>query len=515
MKKQLMPIYESLVIILGIGIPLVHALVLRPTFPPLTDSIVFILTSIICALVYISLKNTILSFEVVIYFFILLVFGGMVASVMAIITLLIVWTLKSIKYIIRKDIAEFRVTVKTGVYNAGVYGLMYLVAGRLMVIYPRNAQWILAIPTIVILNELFFSAHTLLKGESYWTYLKEEAFVSDLMEMLIYPIGISMTLLYNEYGLVSIIPLAISISVFSYIGYLMSQYQEKMRQRITEEEDLNEIARKLEGILDFELLIATILRKVHSFIRAEEVTLRLEDKEQGINLMRNYDGAKIRNLNFAIPPKSINAVELPLVTRDRNIGTIIVKPQEPLDKETLVLLTNLVKHISLCLANSMLYKISIEDTLTGLYTRRYFEQKLTEGIAEVQRENGKLAIVLFDIDNLKNVNDQLGHKMGDHVLRSFSQILKAHSRKRDIIARWGGDEFVAIIPGASEDEGHVFGERMKELFSNETFIAENKNMKCSVSYGSLEYHPKSRIRDSEIFHEVDKRLLSMKKAVNR
>ena len=515
MKKHLMPVYESLVIILGIGAPLVHALLLRPTFPPLLDSSILILTSIICALVYISLKNTILSFEVVIYFFILLVFGGIEASVMAIITLLIVWTIKSFKYVLRRDIIGFRTTLKTGVYNAGVYGLMYLFAGILMANFPRSAQWILTIPLIIILNEFFFSIHTLLQGQSYWTYLKEEAFISDLMEMLIYPIGISMTLLYNEYGLISIVPLAVSISVFSYIGYLMSQYQEKMRQRITEEEDLNEIARKLEGILDFETLITTILKKVHSFIRADEVTLILDEQEQGIHLMRNYDGAKIRNLNFAIPPKSINAVELPLVTRERNIGTIIVKPQEPLDKESLVLLTNLVKHISLCLANSMLYKISIEDTLTGLYTRRYFEQKLTEGIAEVQRESGKLAIVLFDIDNLKNVNDQLGHKMGDHVLRSFSQILRTHSRKRDVIARWGGDEFVAIIPGASEEEGHVFGERMKELFSNETFIAENKNMKCSVSYGSLEYHSKSRIRDSEIFHEVDKRLLVMKKAINR
>jgi diguanylate cyclase (GGDEF)-like protein len=515
MKKHLMPIYEALVIILGIGLPLAHVLVIRPAFPPITDSTVFILTSIICALVYISLKNTILSFEVVIYFFILLVFGGIVASVMAIITLLIVWSMKSVKHILRKDRTEFWLTIKTGFYNAGVYGLMYLFAGILMVNYPRSAQWILAIPTVIIINELFFSLHTLLKGQSYWTYLKEEAIISDLMEMLIYPIGISMTLLYDEYGLVSIIPLAISISVFSYIGYLMSQYQDKMKQRITEEEDLNEIARKLEGILDFEQLIATILRKVHSFIGAEEVTIRLEDQEQGIDVMRSYDGNRIRNLNFAVPPKSINAVELPLVTRERDIGILVVKPKDPLDKESLVLLTNLLKHISLCLSNAMLYKISIEDTLTGLYTRRYFEHKLTEGIAEVQRENGKLAIVLFDIDNLKDVNDQLGHKMGDQVLKNFSQILKIHSRKKDIIARWGGDEFVAIIPGASDDEARVFGERMKELFSNETFIAENKNMKCTVSYGSLEYHLKSAIRDSEIFHEVDKRLLLMKKAVNR
>jgi diguanylate cyclase (GGDEF)-like protein len=186
-----------------------------------------------------------------------------------------------------------------------------------------------------------------------------------------------------------------------------------------------------------------------------------------------------------------------------------------LNKETIVLLTNLAKHISLCLSNAMLYKISIEDSLTGLYTRRYFEQKLTESIGEVKRSNGRLSIVLFDIDNLKDVNDALGHKMGDQVLRKFSQILKTHSRKKDIVARWGGDEFVAIIPGSSEDEASVFGARIKELFSNEVFIAENKNMKCTVSYGSLDYHEGVGIPDSEIFHEVDKRLLSMKKAVGR
>ncbi len=515
MRKRLLFIYELLVITLGIGLPLSQILMLKPVFPPLIDTLVFLLTAIIAALIYITLKNTIVSFEIVVYYFLLLVFGGNVAAFMAIITLIIVWTLKGLRHMpIRKD-NQFWRTIKTGAYNAGTYGLMYLITGLIMTYYPLNSQMILAIPTVVILNEFFFSTHTLLKGDEFLNYLRDEALVSDLMEMLIYPIGISMALLYRDYGMISTIPLIISILVFSYIGFLMSRYQVRMQQRITEEEDLNEIARKLEGILDFEQLVATILKKVHSFIKADEVTIILEDREQGIDLMRNYDGDKIRNLNFAIPPKAINSVELPIVTRDKAIGTLLVKPKNPLDKETLVLLTNLVKHISLCLSNAMLYKISIEDSLTGLYTRRYFEQKLTESIGEVKRTNGRLSIVLFDIDNLKDVNDALGHKMGDQVLRKFSQILKNHSRKKDIVARWGGDEFVAIIPGSSEDEARVFGERMKEGFSNEVFIAENKNMKCTVSYGSLDYHEGAGIPDSEIFHEVDKRLLSMKKAIGR
>ncbi len=515
MRNRFLLMYELIVIILGIGLTVSQTLILRPVFPPLPDFFVFLITAIISALIYITLRNTIISFEIVIYYFLLLTFGGIVASFMAIVTLLIVWTLKSLKHIPNKATGQFWRTIRTGSYNAGVYGLMYLITGLLISYYPVNSYMILAIPTVVILNELFFSAHTILKGEAFASYLKHEALISDLMEMLIYPIGISMALLYKDYGMASTLPLIISILVFSYIGFLMSRYQERMKQRITEEEDLNEIARKLEGILDFEQLVVTILKKVHSFIRAEEVTIILDDRETGIDVMRTFDGDKMRNLSFAIPPKSINSVELPLVTRDKAIGTLLVKPKHTLDKESLVLLTNLVKHISLCLSNAMLYKISIEDSLTGLYTRRYFEQKLTESIGEVKRSNGRLSIVLFDIDNLKDVNDALGHKMGDQVLRKFSQILKTHSRKKDIVARWGGDEFVAIIPGSSGEDAAVFGERIKELFSNEVFIAENKNMNCTVSYGSLDYHEGAGIPDSEIFHEVDKRLLSMKKAVGR
>ena len=515
MRNRFLLMYELIVIILGIGLTVSQTLILRPVFPPLPDFFVFLITAIISALIYITLRNTIISFEIVIYYFLLLTFGGIVASFMAIVTLLIVWTLKSLKHIPNKATGQFWRTIRTGSYNAGVYGLMYLITGLLISYYPVNSYMILAIPTVVILNELFFSAHTILKGEAFASYLKHEALISDLMEMLIYPIGISMALLYKDYGMASTLPLIISILVFSYIGFLMSRYQERMKQRITEEEDLNEIARKLEGILDFEQLVVTILKKVHSFIRAEEVTIILDDRETGIDVMRTFDGDKMRNLSFAIPPKSINSVELPLVTRDKAIGTLLVKPKHTLDKESLVLLTNLVKHISLCLSNAMLYKISIEDSLTGLYTRRYFEQKLTESIGEVKRSNGRLSIVLFDIDNLKDVNDALGHKMGDQVLRKFSQILKTHSRKKDIVARWGGDEFVAIIPGSSGEDAAVFGERIKELFSNEVFIAENKNMNCTVSYGSLDYHEGAGIPDSEIFHEVDKRLLSMKKSVGR
>lgn len=515
MKKNLKLAYEIFVMIAGVGLPISQVFILNPDFPPFPDYLIFFATAFISAFVCITIRNTIVSFDIVIYFFLLLTFGGNVAAFIAITTVLVVWTLKSLNHMRAGKTNESLRSIKMGLYNAGLYGLIYILTGVLIIYYPINLRWILAIPTIVVLNELLFSVRTILSEENFWNYIKEEGAMSDLIEMLIYPIGISMALLYIDYGFISTIPVIISIIVLSYIGFQMSRYQEKMKGRIKEEEELNEIARKLEGILDFDLLIQTILRQVHSFINAREVTLILDDREQGINVMRNYDGKKIKNLNIAIPPRSIDSIELPLSTREKIIGHLIVKPSNTFSKENLILLNNLVKHISLCLANAMLYKISIEDSLTSLFTRRYFEQKLTSEISEVKKNNGRLSIVLFDIDDLKAVNDQLGHKMGDQVLKKFAQILKANSRKKDIIARWGGDEFVAIIPDTGEDEARIFGERLKELFSNEVFISENKNMKCSVAFGYLEYHPNSRIPESEIFHQVDKRLLMMKKMYAR
>jgi hypothetical protein len=172
MKKRLLLMYELTVIIIGIGLPLSQVLIFKPAFPPLFDFFVFLVTAIVSALVYITLRNTIISFEIVIYYFLLLVFGGNVASCMAIVTLLIVWTLKSLKHIPDRTTDQFWRTIKTGSYNAGVYGLMYLITGLIITYYPINSYMILAIPTVVILNEVFFSAHTFLKGEPYATYLK-------------------------------------------------------------------------------------------------------------------------------------------------------------------------------------------------------------------------------------------------------------------------------------------------------------------------------------------------------
>ena len=97
-KRYLTLTYEFAIIAGGIGLSLSQVLIFNPRFPPFPDYLVFFFTALICALVYISLKNTIVSFEVVVYFFLLLAYDGNVASFMAVVTVLCVWVLKSIKH---------------------------------------------------------------------------------------------------------------------------------------------------------------------------------------------------------------------------------------------------------------------------------------------------------------------------------------------------------------------------------------------------------------------------------
>jgi diguanylate cyclase (GGDEF)-like protein len=100
------------------------------------------------------------------------------------------------------------------------------------------------------------------------------------------------------------------------------------------------------------------------------------------------------------------------------------------------------------------------DGLTGLYNRRYFEETLTDHIESAKRYDRPLSLVLFDIDQFKQINDSNGHAAGDSALKHFSEILKATARAADIICRIGGDEFAAILPETGVSNAWKFVERI-------------------------------------------------------
>lgn len=135
--------------------------------------------------------------------------------------------------------------------------------------------------------------------------------------------------------------------------------------------------------------------------------------------------------------------------------------------------------------NAQLQHIGFTDTLTNLYNRRYVNQRLGEEITRAQREDQFLSVLYIDIDHFKKINDKFGHLNGDTVLSHVSSLLKQGLRLSDVLGRFGGEEFIAILPNTTQSEAHMIAERLRLLIATQKIdisIQEEK-LQVTISVG--------------------------------
>ncbi len=118
------------------------------------------------------------------------------------------------------------------------------------------------------------------------------------------------------------------------------------------------------------------------------------------------------------------------------------------------------------------YESSILDALTGAANRRHLDERLASEVAYAKRHGGELCLLLIDVDHFKEVNDQMGHPAGDHVLRELSSIVKRALRLEDVFARYGGEEFAIVSRGTDRMHGMLLAERVRHLIQSTTFEYE-------------------------------------------
>ena len=126
-----------------------------------------------------------------------------------------------------------------------------------------------------------------------------------------------------------------------------------------------------------------------------------------------------------------------------------------------------------------LSKLAMTDSLTGLYNRYYLFKRLEEEIKRAKRYNHPLCMIIFDIDNFKQINDKYGHDVGDAVLSMVARVLKRNIRETDIAGRFGGEEFVIVCPETDIENGHLVAEKVREAISQINF----GDFKVTVSIG--------------------------------
>ncbi|HSB07677.1 MAG TPA: diguanylate cyclase [Thermodesulfobacteriota bacterium] len=145
---------------------------------------------------------------------------------------------------------------------------------------------------------------------------------------------------------------------------------------------------------------------------------------------------------------------------------------------------------------SSIKTMAIYDTLTNLYNRRYFEERLGLETQQAFYGGATLSLVMIDIDHFKKVNDTFGHTEGDKVLREISSLLRTSVRKKDTVARYGGEEFILILPEAGLEESSMIAERIRRLVENTLFEVGHARINLTVSLGISSF-PNHRAKSKE------------------
>ena len=187
---------------------------------------------------------------------------------------------------------------------------------------------------------------------------------------------------------------------------------------------------------------------------------------------------------------------LPLRTRDENMGVLMVDnllSQQEIPEEQIPILTAIAGQLGMAIKNARLFQgveeLSITDGLTGLYLSRYFKQRLKEEFYRAERTHGQLSLMILDIDHFKRFNDNYGHPAGDVILATVAERVLANARKVDLTARYGGDEFVILLPDTSADEALLLAERLHLAVSTEPVMLADKKttVNLTVSIGVATY----------------------------
>jgi diguanylate cyclase (GGDEF)-like protein len=152
--------------------------------------------------------------------------------------------------------------------------------------------------------------------------------------------------------------------------------------------------------------------------------------------------------------------------------------------------------------NFELHKISIRDSLTGLYNRKHLMETIDKEVNRAQRHNHSFSCLVIDIDHFKKYNDTYGHLAGDEVLRKLASVFTDSIRSSDYAARYGGEEFIIILPETGAEQGVETAERIRHKVAEEKFGAEGESIKVTISVGVASY-PENGEDGESVIREAD------------
>lgn len=316
-----------------------------------------------------------------------------------------------------------------------------------------------------------------------------------------------------------------------------------LERRNRELEVLIEIGKALTSTLDLEAVLNLIMNQLSRLLQSRAWSLLLRDAESGeltfeiavSPVAGRLKGERLRrgqgvagwvaesgtpllipdvreDLRFADTFARASAfvtrsvVCVPITSRDRVLGVIELvngTQEESFTQADLQILATIADYAAIAIENARNFKriseLVITDDLTGLYNGRHLHALIEEEIERVRRFGGKLSLIFIDLDFFKTINDTRGHLVGSRTLTEIGRLIRGNIRKVCKAARYGGDEFVIVLPNTGKSGAMTLATKLRELFREHEFLDEDGvPFNLTASFGLATYPDDARSKDDLI-----------------
>ena len=346
--------------------------------------------------------------------------------------------------------------------------------------------------------------------------------------------------LSTTYSLVHKISLIIMLSgaiclllIIPFVSKMIDRYIDQIILKNTEISLVYSIINILSKTIDMEELKNIALDIVSDALKADEVNIVLPKGENSFRIIsRSASGEKYQRKKLdpdeALASKVIKwqsgqlnkqefsddktEVYLPIEKAGTRLALIVIRcKQHPFTEDRLNLVGAICSHIAIAFENARLYSIAITDELTELFTVRHFRFCIDRQMASFEDYGEKFSLLMIDIDNFKKVNDTYGHPTGDIVLKKIGACISESVRNDDLAFRYGGEEFVVILPSTTLTGGLQVAERIRSEIEAADIFADNQLIRATVSIG-LAVCPENAATVKDLILEADKSLYAAKHA---
>lgn len=294
--------------------------------------------------------------------------------------------------------------------------------------------------------------------------------------------------------------------------FTVHDLSEKALQQLMEHTNSDAGAIIIEKDASLQVVISQGIRDVAKLLESDYVknVLRTENR---VKLSLPVD-VQVQGVLTDFRPREV--IIEPVLYKEVILGLIILASAKDYGTDALTRLNLFGRSLALALHNALLFdrleRLAALDSLTGIYNRRFGLTRLHEEFARALRTHAPIGLLMIDLDHFKQVNDTHGHLTGDRVLLLLARVARSVLREGDVLVRYGGDEFLAILPGASHNDVVNIADRLCRKVENNSVMDDEDIINITISIGGVSYPQHDVANESELVDLADQALYRAKES---